>query len=144
MKGGPGTGKSTFLKKIVNEASSRGFDTERYHCAFDPESLDMVIIRSLGVALFDSTAPHEHFPEKENDEILDFYEIASKRNIDREFFEELSCVAVRYKEKIKAATECIGTCENIFAQNEKMYEERIDKKNVYCISEVLAAEIFGG
>lgn len=144
VKGRPGTGKSTFLKKIINEASSRGFDVERYHCAFDPNSLDMLIIRGLKVAVFDSTAPHEHFPERENDEILDFYEMASKRNVDREYFEEISGVSARYKEKINMATDCIGRCSNIFAQNEKAYIERIDKKNILCLTEVLAAEIFGG
>ena len=71
IKGRPGTGKSTFLKKIVNDARERGFCVERYHCAFDPNSLDMVIIRELDVALFDSTAPHEHFPSRDGDIILE-------------------------------------------------------------------------
>lgn len=144
IKGRPGTGKSTFMKRIANDALAKGFDVEKYHCSFDPKSVDMIVIRELGVCIFDSTLPHEHFPERENDEILDFYELAAKRNIDREFKSELSSVSARYKEKINLATDCIARCNNIMRQNEKSYVERIDKKNVILCSEVLAAEIFGG
>lgn len=143
IKGRPGTGKSTFMKKIVKEAGKRGFDTECYHCSFDPKSLDMVIIRELSLCIFDSTAPHEHFPEKESDEIVDFYEIASKRNIDREYKGEISSIAARYKGKINSATECIARANGIFTKNDKICEEKCDKKNILCISEILAAEIFG-
>ena len=62
IKGRPGSGKSTMLKKIVAEGEKRGFDIEVYHCGFDPNSLDMIIIRELGIAIFDSTAPHEILP----------------------------------------------------------------------------------
>ena len=33
----------------------------------------MVIVRELGFAIFDSTAPHEYFPSREGDEIIDMY-----------------------------------------------------------------------
>lgn len=73
IKGRAGTGKSTVLKRIAHEAQSAGFDTEVYHCGFDPDSLDMVIIRALDLAIFDSTLPHEHFPQRKGDELIDFY-----------------------------------------------------------------------
>lgn len=143
IKGRPGTGKSTFMKKIVRKAQNHGFDIECYHCAFDPKSLDMIIIRELNLAIFDSTAPHEHFTSKNGDSVIDFYDIASKRNIDREYKEELSMIASRYKEKVALGTECISRANNIFADNDKISNEKCDMKNVLCISEVLAAEIFG-
>ena len=143
IKGRPGTGKSTFMKKIINTAKEKNFDVEVYHCAFDPKSIDMLIIRDLSVAVFDSTAPHEHFPSRESDEIIDFYKLAAKRNVDREYREELSSVSLRYKENIGLATECIKRCNDIFKENEKIHLKRIDKKNVICLSEVLAAGVFG-
>lgn len=73
IKGRAGTGKSTILKRIAQEAHAVGFDTEVYHCGFDPDSLDMVIIRALDLAVFDSTLPHEHFPNRKGDELIDFY-----------------------------------------------------------------------
>lgn len=57
IKGGPGTGKSTLMRKIAQMAEKNGFYTERYRCSSDPESLDGVII-DRRVAMIDATAPH--------------------------------------------------------------------------------------
>ena len=58
LKGGPGVGKSTFLKGIGRRMAQEGFDLEYMHCASDPDSLDGLVIPALGVALVDGTAPH--------------------------------------------------------------------------------------
>ena len=57
IKGGPGTGKSTFMKKVAEAAEGCGMSVERYRCSSDPNSLDGVIINK-NVAVIDSTAPH--------------------------------------------------------------------------------------
>mgnify|MGYP000390105215 CR=1 FL=1 len=57
LKGGPGVGKSTFLKRIGKRMAQEGFDLEYLHCASDPNSLDALVIPALGVALIDGTAP---------------------------------------------------------------------------------------
>ncbi|MBO4554767.1 MAG: hypothetical protein J5713_03205 [Clostridia bacterium] len=58
LKGGPGTGKSTMLKRLAKEAETRGFDVELWYCSGDPKSLDGVCIKDLNVAVVDATAPH--------------------------------------------------------------------------------------
>lgn len=58
IKGGPGTGKSTFMQKIGQEMLSRGFPVEFAHCSSDSNSLDGVLLPSLGIALVDGTSPH--------------------------------------------------------------------------------------
>lgn len=58
LKGGPGVGKSGFMRKIGEEMRSRGFDIEHHHCSSDNGSLDGVVIPAAGVALLDGTAPH--------------------------------------------------------------------------------------
>lgn len=63
IKGGPGTGKSTFMKKLADECDRRGFDTERVYCSSDPSSLDGVIVPALYVAVGDGTAPHVMEPK---------------------------------------------------------------------------------
>lgn len=57
IKGGPGVGKSFFMKKLGEEMLSRGFDIEYHHCSSDPSSLDGVVVPSIKVALIDGTAP---------------------------------------------------------------------------------------
>ena len=58
IKGGPGTGKSTLMKRIAAEADARGMFCERIHCSSDPNSLDAVIIPGLKTAVADGTPPH--------------------------------------------------------------------------------------
>lgn len=58
IKGGPGTGKSSLMKKIGMEMFERGYDIEYHHCSSDNNSIDGVVIPKLKVALIDGTAPH--------------------------------------------------------------------------------------
>ncbi len=66
IKGGPGYGKSTFMKQLRKAAESLGADTESYPCSSDPASLDGLFIPTLGLAFVDGTAPHAAATEKEN------------------------------------------------------------------------------
>lgn len=64
VKGGPGTGKSRFLRDVANYAREKGFDCEYVYCSSDPDSLDGVILEKggRGIALLDATAPHVYEP----------------------------------------------------------------------------------
>lgn len=58
LKGGPGTGKSTLMRKIGLAMMERGYDVEFWQCSSDNDSLDGVVIPALSVAVIDGTAPH--------------------------------------------------------------------------------------
>ena len=58
LKGGPGCGKSSFMKRIGLAAEKQGFDVEYVLCSGDPASVDGVKIPALGVGYADGTAPH--------------------------------------------------------------------------------------
>ena len=58
IKGGSGCGKSTFLRRIADEAAARGLEVWRFLCSSDPQSLDAVVLPSLGRGWVDATAPH--------------------------------------------------------------------------------------
>lgn len=57
LKGGAGTGKSTFLKKTAKEAKKRGYPVVLYRCGSDWESLDAVVIDGR-IGVVDGTSPH--------------------------------------------------------------------------------------
>ncbi len=58
VKGGPGTGKSSFMKRAAEHAEAKGYPVERYYCSADPCSLDGIRIPACGIAMLDGTAPH--------------------------------------------------------------------------------------
>ena len=62
IKGGPGTGKSSFMRRIKAAAEERGLDTETVLCSGDPDSLDALYIPALAQAWVDGTAPHVREP----------------------------------------------------------------------------------
>lgn len=61
LKGGPGTGKSSFMKRISTEFQQNECKIEEIYCSSDPHSLDGIIISkgNRRVAIIDGTAPHE-------------------------------------------------------------------------------------
>ncbi|MGX8700034.1 hypothetical protein [Caproiciproducens sp.] len=119
IKGRPGTGKSTFLGKIAEYAAAAGFDTEIYHCAFDPNSLDMVILRELSVALFDSTSPHEYFPSRPDDEVIDIYKAAVAEKTDEKYRAEITAVMVDYKAEVAKATKQLARAKRYYDEVQK-------------------------
>lgn len=72
IKGGPGVGKSSFMKKIGKKITDLGFFVEYHHCSSDPNSLDALVIPKLKIALIDATSPHIVDPKNPGavDEIL--------------------------------------------------------------------------
>ncbi len=62
IKGGPGTGKSSLMRKIADEAEAEKYSVEYFYCSSDPLSLDGIIIEELNTAVIDGTAPHTYDP----------------------------------------------------------------------------------
>ena len=66
IKGGPGTGKSRFLRDVAEYGVGIGWRCEYIYCSSDPNSLDGVILsrRDRAIALLDATAPHVYEPTR--------------------------------------------------------------------------------
>lgn len=62
IKGGPGTGKSTFMKKLIAAAKEKGAVCRAYLCGSDPSSLDAVTLEKgeKHIAVIDGTSPHAY------------------------------------------------------------------------------------
>lgn len=90
LKGGPGVGKSTLMRKIGEAMLEKGYDIEYFHCSSDPDSLDGIAVPEVGIAMMDGTAPHTMDPKAPGavDEIVNLGEylnedivVANKANI---------------------------------------------------------------
>lgn len=58
LKGGPGTGKSTLMKKIGKTFLEKGVNIEYFHCSSDVTSLDGVRLKDFNISIVDGTSPH--------------------------------------------------------------------------------------
>lgn len=126
IKGRPGSGKSSMLRKLAAAAEERGVDVEVYHCGFDPNSLDMLIFRELNIAIFDSTSPHEYYPGRESDEVIDMYEIAITPGTDEKYEAELNDIVKRYKKRVREATAALAEGQQLNDKLEQYYGSAVD------------------
>jgi len=83
LKGGPGCGKSSFMRAVAGELSAAGLETIHVHCSGDPDSLDGAIFPALRAALVDGTAPHALEP---------VYPVAHERCVDLTRFYDVGAV----------------------------------------------------
>jgi hypothetical protein len=76
IKGGPGTGKSRFMREIAHRARACGYSVTEYLCSSDPSSLDGILLAREGfptLGFLDGTAPHTREPSLPGvwDEMID-------------------------------------------------------------------------
>jgi hypothetical protein len=114
------------LKKLAAAAEQNGIEVEIFHCGFDPNSLDMLIFPKLSTAIFDSTAPHEYFPERSGDEILDMYARTMAPGIDEAYEAELTAIKGRYAAKMKEATSHLAAAEALDSEIKAFYTAATD------------------
>lgn len=120
IKGRAGTGKSYLMNKVLTTCQSYGLDVELYHCSFDPDSIDMLIIPDLDLAIFDSTAPHALTPRKEKDEVIDMYEKTVLAGTDEKHAGEIHRVTKAYKRKVNQGLKDLAALQEITKEMEEI------------------------
>ena len=75
IKGGPGTGKSSMLRRVASAAEKNGYEVVYYYCSSDPASLDGILIPELSFGMLDGTSPHMTDPVYPGaaDTVFDFF-----------------------------------------------------------------------
>ncbi|MBQ2178029.1 MAG: hypothetical protein II451_02765, partial [Oscillospiraceae bacterium] len=91
LKGGPGCGKSSFMRRVAEALAEAGEEAVFIHCSGDPASLDGVIFPALRTALVDGTSPHILEP---------VYAVACERYVDLTRFYDVEGVKTRREEII--------------------------------------------
>lgn len=119
VKGRAGTGKSVFMKKVAKACEDYGYDVECYHCSFDPDSIDMVLVPEIDFCMFDSTYPHEYSPEREGDTIIDLYEQTVTQGTDEKHAQKIREISRQYKVYINKGID--------FLREAKVYQDRLEE-----------------
>lgn len=128
VKGRPGTGKSTMTRRIAKTALEAGYNVEYYHCAFDPDSIDMIIIPELSFAILDGTAPHVVDPG-ELDNLVDMFECIDI-NIVHEHDEPIKSIEKEYAEEIDKAKKVYTKIKDLNDKLENYYVNATDFNDV--------------
>jgi hypothetical protein len=145
IKGGPGTGKSSFMKKIAAAMLDRGYTVEFIHCSSDSGSLDAVVIKELKTAMLDGTAPHITDPGFPGavDRILDFGNfwneegIRSHRNEITEISREISRLFARAYHYLHAA-------HDIREDSASIHTRALDETKLGRLISELESKLFSG
>lgn len=127
LKGGPGVGKSTFMRKIAEGMYEKGFIIEYMHCSSDPNSLDGVVFPELQVAMLDGTAPHTVDPKNPGavDEIINLGQFWREEGItaNREKILGINQEIGRY---FARAYRYIQAAYSVYRDNEAIYYLAMD------------------
>jgi len=106
VKGGPGTGKSRFMREVAEASHTHGWQTEYIYCSSDPTSLDGVILTApmRCVALLDATAPHVYEPRLPGarEEIVNLGSFWDAARLERDL-EEIESIHQRKSEAYRRA-----------------------------------------
>jgi len=103
LKGGPGCGKSTFMRRVAAAMEQRGQETVYIHCSGDPDSLDGVIFPNLRTAVVDGTSPHVIEPRcmgarERYVDLSPCYDIAGTKTLRTELVAQTKCYRASYGE----------------------------------------------
>jgi hypothetical protein len=145
IKGGPGTGKSDFMKKIAQEMLRLGYDIELHYCASDFDSLDAIVVENLRVALMDGTAPHITDPKFPGavEEILNLGEYWDTVELEKNRDEIIEC-SKRVSSHFARAYRLLAAAKPVMDDIEEKYGTCMEYGGVNLIAEEWAKEIFDG
>ncbi|GGH87029.1 energy-coupling factor transporter ATP-binding protein EcfA2 [Pullulanibacillus pueri] len=141
LKGRAGSGKSTLLKKLARAAQDAGYDVDIYYCSFDPNSVDMIIVPELQVAIFDGTAPHEMEPTRQGDEVVDLFERCMDTRVESDKKVEIERVESGYKTQMQEGIRHLKQAKALHDKLEAFYVEAMDFTAVKQKQEALIEEI---
>jgi len=138
IKGGPGTGKSSFMKYLAVKAADKNIKTELFPCSSDPNSLDAVIFPQQKVAVMDGTSPHIVEPLYPGicEEILNFGQFWKKQNFE-ENTEEILNLTNENKNLHKAASRYLQAAGQLLKDNLKIAGLSTNKPKVTAFAQGL-------
>lgn len=142
IKGGPGCGKSSFMRKIGKAAEDAGLDVEYVICSGDPDSLDGVYIPALHVGYVDGTSPHVVEPTlpAAGGAYVDlgrFYDSEAIKP-ERDKLKSLTCA---YRQAYQDAYADLREAKQLHDELEAIYNPHVDFDGVYKLAQAHIARL---
>lgn len=140
IKGGPGTGKSTFMKTIGEKLAEKNEDVDFLHCSADENSIDGIVLKSKSIAIIDGTSPHITDPVTPGavDSIINFGEYWDERKIF-DSKDEIINLNEECSKWYKVAYNYLASAKCLYNNLEKLYDDAMEISEIYKLS----ADIIG-
>lgn len=138
IKGGPGTGKSSFMKYITRKAEEKNIIYQLFPCSSDPDSLDAVIFTDIKTVIMDGTAPHTVDPDFPGvcESILNFGAFWDESKLRDNAYEIISLTA-KNKAIHRSASNYIKAAGLLIEDNLKTAEKFMNKNKIQSFSNKL-------
>ena len=138
LKGGPGTGKSSFMKTVAKHFDRNGLQVDEILCSSDPASLDGIIIKNnkASIAIMDGTSPHNQDPKFPGavEEIIDLGGFWDKRWLSAQR-NEIVEIATEKEKAYKTAYSYLNIAGTIYNEARKIYSNIFDKDKAKSLAE---------
>ncbi len=143
LKGGPGVGKSSFIKKFGIKISSLGHEVEYIHCSSDENSLDGLVVPDLKIAFVDGTAPHLVDPKLPGavDEIINLGAYLDNDNLEKHK-EQIIQINKNKSELYKSAYRYLGSAGLISEEINAIYDRHIDNDKFDTLCDKILDKLF--
>lgn len=144
IKGGPGTGKSSFMRKVAAALEKKGLFVERLVCSSDPSSLDAIRIPSIHACIADGTSPHVMEPKFPGavEEIVNLgaYWDAEQLHADAEEIRRIATVNAALHQR---ASRFLSAAGAVLDDNRRLLLESVDTGKIRNYASRFAAREFG-
>lgn len=144
LKGGPGVGKSSFMKKIASRLREKN-SIEYVHCSSDNESLDGIFIPELNIGFVDGTAPHTLDPTIPGaaDEIINLGIFLDGGKLEA-FKDQIVACNRKMSRIYKSAYRYLSCAGLVSDEINSIYDNCTDYKKFTILSEKIIYKLFGG
>jgi DNA polymerase III delta prime subunit len=140
VSGYPGTGKATFMKRVLEKALLKGLDVEVFHCAMNPEKIEHIIIKDLNVGFVTSVKPHMISGLKENDQIIDMNFAVDPEKI-KAYEEHVNFNETLFWNLIDSAVKTLKDAKKIHEHVERLYVSNMNFERLDIIREQTLSRI---
>lgn len=142
LKGGPGSGKSSLMRRISKALEEKGHRIDYFPCASDPNSIDGILDYDAKISIVDGTAPHTIDPicPGAYDSIINMGEDWDKEHL-RKNKKDIIEISKNKSNSHKAATSCIKSASLLLEENMKMSREFINQSAIQAWTKRLTNEL---
>lgn len=142
IKGGPGTGKSSFMKMVTKAAEENLEHAILCPCSSDPDSLDGVILPNKKVVILDGTAPHTLDPKYPAvcEEILNFGQFWDNKNLKDK--QEIINITNENKALHRSASRYLRSIGELYFDNYKTAKSSTKTEKIEKFADSICKKVF--